>query len=238
MQSVFRLLEPAYRRPLSKMVSRPLGVLAVVLCRSCCAGRAGRQGPLASCLRRWGPKWKSWPTIMAMSRLGSSSSHLILPAGMLGCGNVRPVHRTGDRADTCLPLHHRSFPPRAGQMGRGGCHAAEGIRGVLHGGRRAAELRRTCTATWSTARWTTPEGPSYCATRESSKAAAFEKLPPLCRELSPHGFRDVVDLGLANLVKDARKVGTILDFQETATVRYLVKFKEPKLQRYPHASNH
>ena len=61
-----------------------------------------------------------------------------------------------------------------------------------------------------------------------SKAAAFEKLPPLCRELSPHGFRDVVDLGLANLVKDARKVGTILDFQETATVRYLVKFKEPK----------
>lgn len=58
-----------------------------------------------------------------------------------------------------------------------------------------------------------------------SKAAAFEKLPPLCRELSPHGFRDVVDLGLANLVKDARKVGTILDFQETATVRYLVNSK-------------
>ena len=38
----------------------------------------------------------------------------------------------------------------------------------------------------------------------------------------------MVDLGLANLVKDARKVGTILDFQETATVRYLVEFKEPK----------
>ena len=70
-----------------------------------------------------------------------------------------------------------------------------------------------------------------------SKAAAFEKLPPLCRELSPHGFRDVVDLGLANLVKDARKVGTILDFQETATVRYLVEFQRTKAQRYPHASN-
>ena len=33
------------------------------------------------------------------------------------------------------------------------------------------------------------------------------------------------------------KAGHILDFQETATVRYLVKFKEPK-RRGIRASNH